>query len=77
MLRERGLRWNNGLKFKQVWIIVVTSYYPLALELSKNRHSCMLPSQAWAQALAGIYIFSNGSPIKDFGDDDLFICTAP
>jgi len=30
----------------------------------------MLPSQAWAQALAGIYIFSNGSPIKDLGDDD-------
>jgi len=22
----------------------------------KNRHSCRLPSQAWAQALAGIYV---------------------
>jgi len=29
----------------------------------------MLPSQAWAQALAGIYVFSNGSPIKNLGND--------
>ena len=25
----------------------------------------------WVQALAGIYVLSNGSPIKDFGDDGL------
>ena len=35
------------------------------------RHSCILPSQAWAQALAGIYFFMNRSPIRDFGDDQI------